>query len=340
MKRRIAVLATLPLLLLSLAVRPAAAPVRVFLRGDLVAFPDQQPVIVGGHTLVPIRGVFEKQGAQVTWEQDTKRVTVSWKGNQATVFIGSTTARVNGTKKTLDVAPRIMGDRAMVPLPFLSEALGFKADWYDRYQAAVVGERPALPVLAPADNPDLVMPCTIRVAVRPVPKGANEPLTEGAYEVKEVEMSEYVVRVLAHEFGNFPENGMSHYFTSEPLKAGAVAILMYAWAHAWNPAQPDYDLDNSLNFQVYIPDKPYAHKHMDAVRDVWGTYMVRQESGSVFAPQHGRGWYNERSKGTDWMNQRGALYQSDKNGLRWDQILQYYYRKIEFRQHPRPCAGP
>lgn len=51
---------------------------------------------------------------------------------------------------------------------------------------------------------------------------------------------------------------------------------MYAWAHAWSPANPDYDLDNSLNFQVYIPDKRYAQKHLDAIRAVWGTYMVRQ----------------------------------------------------------------
>lgn len=79
----------------------------------------------------------------------------------------------------------------------------------------------------------------------------ERPSSRRGHVVKEVELSEYVVRVLAHEFGDFVEDGRSHRFTVEPLKAGAVAILTYAWAHAWNPTKSDYDLDNSLNFQVY-----------------------------------------------------------------------------------------
>lgn len=131
-------------------------------------------MIVDGRTLVPIRGVFEDLGASVKWEPEALRVTVSWKGNQAAVFVGSRTAWVNGQEKTLDAAPRTVGNRTMVPLRFLVESLGLKVDWYDRYQAVVIGERPALPVLAPSDNPNIVMPCTIRVAIRPVPKGAED----------------------------------------------------------------------------------------------------------------------------------------------------------------------
>lgn len=345
MRRRFAWVLILTLMIVSVAAAaPGDAqeqPVRVFLFGDQVAFPDQQPVIVDGRTLVPIRGVFEAMGAQVKWEADARRVTVSWRGNQAAVFIGSRTAWVNGQQKTLDVAPRIIGDRTMVPLRFLAESLGMKVTWYERYRTVAIGDRPALPVLAPADNPNIVMPCTIRVAIRPVPKGRRDPLDDGPYEVKEVELSEYVVRVLAHEFGDFSENdGTKHLFTAEPLKAGAIAVLTYAWAHAWNPAKRDYDLDNSTNFQVYIPDKPYEQKHADAVRAVWGTYLVRKDSGAVFAPQHGSGWYNERSKGADWMNQQGALFLADKHNYNWEQILRYYYRNIDVRNHARPCAGP
>jgi hypothetical protein len=288
-----------------------------------------------------VRGLFDALGADVQWEPEALRVTVRWRGNQAAVFVGSRTAWVNGEKKTLDVAPRIMGDRTMVPLRFLAESLGLNVDWYDRYQAVVIGERPALPVLAPADNPNLVMPCTIRVAIRPVPSGEYEPRQDGPYVVKEVELSEYVVRVVAHEFGDFTDdNGVSHSFTAEPLKAGAMAAMMYAWAYAWHPAQSDYDLDNSKRFQVYIPDKPYAQKHVDAVRDIWGTFMVRQEGLAVFAPQYGSGWYSDRSQGTDWLNQRGSLYLSDTRGYSWEQILGYYYRGVQLQQHAHPCAGP
>lgn len=343
MKRRFAVWLLLISVALDVAVVPGSAqqPLRVFLHGDQVPFPDQQPVILNGRTLVPIRGVFEALGAQVKWEPDALRATVSWRGNQAAVFIGSRTAWVNGQRKTLDVAPRIIGDRTMVPLRFLAESLGLKVYWSDRHQTVVIGERPSLPVLAPADNPNLVMPCTIRVAVRLVPKGDHEPPQNGAYEVREVELSEYVVRVLAHEFGDFTDdNGVSHSYTAESLKAGAMAALMYAWFYAWHPDKPDYDLDNSKRFQVYIPDKPYEQTHIEAVRGIWGTVIVRQGSREVFAPQYGSGWYNERSQATDWMNQRGSLYLADKKRYTWEQILRYYYRNIEFRQHPRPCAGP
>lgn len=200
-------------------------------------------------------------------------------------------------------------------------------------------QRRFLPVLAPADTP--AMPCTIRVAIRQMPPGAHEPPRTGPYEVREVELAEYVVRVLAHEFGDFTdENSMARTYTAEPLRAGAMAITMYAWTHAWHPARPDYDLDNSKSYQVYIPDKPYDQRHVDAVRAVWGTFMVRQGSGELFAPQYGSGWYNERSQGTDWLNQRGSRYLTDKNGYTWEEILRYYYRDIAFRQHARPCVGP
>jgi|GEM_PF-6433270 len=340
-RRLVSVLAGLALLVAAGA-SPGAAevPIRVFVHGEQVHFPDQEPIVVSDRTLVPVRAVFESIGAEVTWDSDARRVTVSWTGNQAAVFIGSTTAWVNGSRRTLDVAPRIVGDRTMVPLRFLAEALGLKVEWYDPYWAVVVGQRPSLPVLAPSAEPNLVMPCTIRVAMRPVPPGTDEPPREGSYEVKEVELSEYVVRVLAHEFGDFTdEGGTERYFLNEALKAGALAIQMYAWYYAWHPAAADYDLDNSVNYQVYIPNKPLYHKHIMDVNAIWGKYMVRSNSGEVFAPEHGRGWYNARSEGTDWMSQRGSLYLDKERGYAWDQILRYYYRNIDIRQYPHPCGG-
>lgn len=339
MKRRLACLLILALLLVSASAASGATsvPIRVYVRGQPVPFPDQLPVIVDGRTLVPIRGTFEALGANVKWEPEALRVTVSWRGNQAAVFLGSRTAWVNGQKKTLDVAPRIIGNRTMVPLRFLAEALGELVRWEDRHNAVIVGEWPAMPVLAPNADPDMEMPCTLRVAMRKM--GSKEPDPNGAIiEISEVDLAEYVADVLAQEFGDFPEGGKEHFFTEEPLQAGAVAVLMYVWYYAWHPTKASYDLDNSTRAQVYIPGKA-REKHRKAVRAVWGTIMVRKGSQEVFAPQHGQGWYSKRSKGTDWMNQRGALYLSDKHGYSWDQILRYYYPNIELLRHSSPCAG-
>ena len=42
--------------------------ISVVIDGVRVAFDDQQPVIVDGRTLVPVRGVFETLGFEVEWE--------------------------------------------------------------------------------------------------------------------------------------------------------------------------------------------------------------------------------------------------------------------------------
>ena len=36
--------------------------------GQQIEFEDQQPIIVDGRTLVPVRGVFEAMGFEVEWE--------------------------------------------------------------------------------------------------------------------------------------------------------------------------------------------------------------------------------------------------------------------------------
>ena len=46
--------------------------VTVMVDNEQVEFEDQTPVIIEGHTLVPVRAVFEKAGAQVSWDQDTQ----------------------------------------------------------------------------------------------------------------------------------------------------------------------------------------------------------------------------------------------------------------------------
>ena len=49
--------------------------VSVIVNNERVEF-DQPPVIIDGSTLVPIRAVFEKAGAQVSWDQTTQTATL------------------------------------------------------------------------------------------------------------------------------------------------------------------------------------------------------------------------------------------------------------------------
>jgi hypothetical protein len=104
------------------------ATVRVFVDGEQIAF-DQTPVVIGGRVLVPLRGVFEKLGATVEWEPSTRTVLAVRSGTVVELRIGSRIARVNDRPVTLDVPAMIVAGRTLVPLRFVSEAMGAGVEW-------------------------------------------------------------------------------------------------------------------------------------------------------------------------------------------------------------------
>lgn len=90
---------------------------------------DVVPQIADGRTLVPMRTIFESFDMVVSWDENSKTVTAKSEGNEISLKAGDKTAYVNGEKKTLDCAAQIINGRTMVPLRFISEALGCKVNW-------------------------------------------------------------------------------------------------------------------------------------------------------------------------------------------------------------------
>ncbi|MDO4271945.1 MAG: stalk domain-containing protein [Candidatus Saccharibacteria bacterium] len=91
--------------------------------------PDVPPTVVDGRTLVPVRAIFEALGAEVEWDGATNTARAVKGAKTVTVQIGSTTAYVDGTAKTLDVPAQTIDDRTMVPARFVSEAFGADVKW-------------------------------------------------------------------------------------------------------------------------------------------------------------------------------------------------------------------
>jgi hypothetical protein len=93
-------------------VSPVVAAPTVQLDGRQLYF-DVPPVIDNGRTLVPLRVIFEAMGATVAWDDATKTVTAI-KGNTTVILkLGSTTPKVNGVVKTLDVpAKAVSGENS------------------------------------------------------------------------------------------------------------------------------------------------------------------------------------------------------------------------------------
>lgn len=115
----------------------ASSPIMLMFNGETL-HSDVTPVIVNDRVLVPARVIFEKLGATVTWYASSKQITVEGSGVQISMVIGNKNAEVNGKLVNLDVPPAIIADRTMLPIRFVSEALGCSVDWQEKYQTVTV----------------------------------------------------------------------------------------------------------------------------------------------------------------------------------------------------------
>ena len=87
------------------------------------------PVIVGDRTLVPIRAVVESFGGSVDWDATTETAILTMGNNTLHLRVNSTTAYCNDRAEVLDVAPKIINDRTMLPIRFVAEKFGLDVDW-------------------------------------------------------------------------------------------------------------------------------------------------------------------------------------------------------------------
>lgn len=90
---------------------------------------DVEPQVVQQRTLVPLRAIFEKLGATVTWDQPTLTARATKGNNTVQITLNNSTAYINGTATTLDVPAMAVNGRTLVPVRFVSEALGADVWW-------------------------------------------------------------------------------------------------------------------------------------------------------------------------------------------------------------------
>ena len=143
MKNRARLLA----MLCALAVAMIAAPLFaayanrqpiVTIDGNRVYFQDQNPIMVENRVLVPVRGVFEHMGFEVTWIAELR--TARLEGNGTTVIIPADTRAfvVNGVVVTPDVPQRMVNNRILLPLRAVAEAIGGTAEWNSTDRIAMI----------------------------------------------------------------------------------------------------------------------------------------------------------------------------------------------------------
>ena len=130
MKKIISV--TLCLLMFFTSVNVSAiSNISVELDADKLEF-DVSPVNTDGRVLVPARKIFEALGATVLWNETTKTVTSSLNNTTVVMTIDKTQMTVNKKSITLDVAPKIINDRTLVPVRAATEAFNAKVFWEEK----------------------------------------------------------------------------------------------------------------------------------------------------------------------------------------------------------------
>lgn len=87
------------------------------------------PVSINGRTMVPIRAIIETMGGNLAWTATEQRLDISLKSKSLKLWINKTTADLDGKDLKMDVPPKIINGRTMVPLRFVSESLGSQVIW-------------------------------------------------------------------------------------------------------------------------------------------------------------------------------------------------------------------
>lgn len=95
---------------------------------------DSPPFIENGSTMIPLRGLFELMGADITWNGDDQSITVTDRDLKIELQVENKLVYVTDpehgeVKLTLSSAPKIVSDRAFIPLRFVSEKLGYNVLW-------------------------------------------------------------------------------------------------------------------------------------------------------------------------------------------------------------------
>ena len=77
-------------------------------------------------------------GAKVTWDGAKKQVTIVQGSKTIILTINSSKVLVNGKSAKIDVPAKIINDRTMVPVRFVSEQLGYNVEWIAESKKVII----------------------------------------------------------------------------------------------------------------------------------------------------------------------------------------------------------
>ncbi|MBQ9519193.1 MAG: peptidylprolyl isomerase [Firmicutes bacterium] len=120
---------------------------------------DADAIIVDGRTLVPVRGVFEKLGFAVEWQNETKTANFKGAGYSIDIKSGETgfyclnTRTGENSLVKPDVPQQIIDGHFYIPLRAVSEAIGADVNWNAETKTAEIVKKQTAISLPQLDRP-------------------------------------------------------------------------------------------------------------------------------------------------------------------------------------------
>jgi len=111
----------------------------VFLKGEGVDF-DVPPIVKNGRTLIPVRAIMNRFGAEIAWDEASSTVTITKGDTVIKLVIDSDVALVNGVEVKLDVPAEVKDNRTLVPIRFIAKTLNQKVEYDDASKTIVIDD--------------------------------------------------------------------------------------------------------------------------------------------------------------------------------------------------------
>lgn len=109
------------LTMLPTAALAAEPPISLYLDENPFPMTDAAPEIRNDRTMIPLRALAERLGADVEWKGETSQIVLTRAGSTIIMIVGETAALVNGAVVQMDVAPYInSGGRTLIPARYVA----------------------------------------------------------------------------------------------------------------------------------------------------------------------------------------------------------------------------
>lgn len=116
--------------------------INIIYNGQLMTYTDAIPENINDRVMLPFRAVLEGMGATVNYEDASRLVTASRGAITLTFTLEDDTIYINNngvnSELKLDVPMIIKNDRTLVPIRFISNALGMQVGWEGDYNTVLI----------------------------------------------------------------------------------------------------------------------------------------------------------------------------------------------------------